>query len=296
MNRREFFATCLAGIGAAALARPGVAKTGTKQKQAKAALNLGSQEGRLPGKTLREKVDNLRKYGGNGLELHTWGFPGRVKEIKEVLAGTEVRISALCAADGPFIVPDSEERRNRIANARMLLEVAADLGSTGVIVVPAFNGARDQLAGKPARDLLLEVLGELGQHAAKVGSRVLLEPLNRGEAFFLRQLADAASICRDADSPGVAVMGDFYHMYFEETSDMAAFLSAGRYLHHVHLGSIKRNLPGQDERSFVDGFRGLKMIGYQDFVSLECGVIGDPETEIPKSFRFLERQWREATL
>ena len=60
-----------------------------------------------------------------------------------------------------------------------------------------------------------------------VGSRVLLEPLNRGEAFFLRQVADAASICRDINSPGVQMMGDFYHMYIEETSDLGAFLSAG---------------------------------------------------------------------
>jgi sugar phosphate isomerase/epimerase len=74
---------------------------------------------------------------------------------------------------------------------------------------------------------------------------VLLEPLNRTEAFFLRQLADAASICRDAGHPGVAMMGDFYHMHREETSDLGAFISAGSYLHHVHLASRTRKLPGQ---------------------------------------------------
>jgi sugar phosphate isomerase/epimerase len=123
---------------------------------------------------------------------------------------------------------------------------------------------------------------------------MMMEPLNRGEAWFLRQLADAASICRDVNSPGIGMMGDFYHMRIEETSDCAAFLSAGKYVHHVHLASRARNLPGQDERSFIDGFRGLKMIGYHDFCSLECGCIGDPEIEIPKSFAFLKRQWSEA--
>jgi sugar phosphate isomerase/epimerase len=53
-------------------------------------------------------------------------------------------------------------------------------------------------------------------------------------------------------------------------------------------------LPGQDERSFVDGFRGLQMIGYRDYCSLECGVDGDRDTEIPKSMDFLRRQWEEA--
>ena len=63
-----------------------------------------------------------------------------------------------------------------------------------------------------------------------------------------------------------------------------------------HLASTKRNLPGQDERSFVDGFRGLKEIGFHDYMSLECGCIGDPTVEIPKSFKFLKDQWDQAVV
>ena len=87
--------------------------------------------------------------------------------------------------------------------------------------------------------MLVEQLGPLGEHAAKVGTRVLLEPLNRKEAYFLRQLADAASICRDVNSPGVAMMGDFYHMYIEETSDEGAFLSAGEYSYLLSEARIR---------------------------------------------------------
>ena len=53
-------------------------------------------------------------------------------------------------------------------------------------------------------------------------------------------------------------------------------------------------LPGQDERQFVDGFRGLKWIGYQDYCSFECGVRGDPQVEFPKSMAFLREQWEKA--
>jgi sugar phosphate isomerase/epimerase len=83
-------------------------------------------------------------------------------------------------------------------------------------------------------------------------------------------------------------------MFIEETSDLGAFISGGKYVHHVHLASRKRVLPGQDERSFVEGFKGLKHIGFQDFCSLECGVQGDREVEIPKSVRFLREQWEMA--
>ena len=73
-----------------------------------------------------------------------------------------------------------------------------------------------------------------------------------------------------------------------------AFLSAGKYLHHVHLASRRRVLPGQDERTFVDGFRGLKAIGFHEYCSFECGVDGDRNVEIPKSLAFLREQWEQA--
>ncbi len=128
-----------------------------------------------------------------------------------------------------------------------------------------------------------------------MGTRLIMEPLNRNEAFFLRQVADAASIARDCTSHGVCVMGDFYHMFFEETSDLGAFISGGPRVHHVHLASRDRVLPGQDQRQFIDGFRGLKWIGYQDYCSFECSVRGDPRIKIPKSMAFLREQWAKAT-
>lgn len=203
-------------------------------------------------------------------------------------------MSAICAGyQGALASHDPEERNKAVTTIREILGPAGELEATGLIVVPAFNH-QTQLCNREARKILLDLLPELGEAAVAAGTRILLEPLNRRKAFFLRQLADAAAICRDVGHPGLCMMGDFYHMAVEETSDCGAFLSAGSFLHHVHLASRKRNLPGQDERSFVDGFRGLKMIGYRDFCSLECGVMGDPEVEIPKSFRFLERQWAAA--
>jgi sugar phosphate isomerase/epimerase len=91
-------------------------------------------------------------------------------------------------------------------------------------------------------------------------------------------------------------MGDFWHMTWEETSDMAAFIAAGKYLHHVHMASRKeRKTPGEDEGdNYVEGFRGLKVIGYQDFVSFECGCKGDRAKAIPAAAKLLRDQWEMA--
>ncbi|NQT88054.1 sugar phosphate isomerase/epimerase, partial [bacterium] len=38
----------------------------------------------------------------------------------------------------------------------------------------------------------------------------------------------------------------------------------------------------------------LKLIGYQDYCSFECGCKGDKMVEIPKACDFLRKQWEEA--
>ncbi|MGQ9524300.1 MAG: sugar phosphate isomerase/epimerase family protein [Armatimonadota bacterium] len=290
MDRREFIVSGTAGL-ALALAS-GMRTDGAPAP--KAVLKISSQEGRIPGRDLSEKLDRMEKWGIVGLEPGGGGLPGRVESLQRALSGRKVKISAICAGySGCLISHEESERKKAMDSIKEILTAAGALGSTGLIVVPAFNG-QTNLGHREARAILIDELKELGEHAHRHGTRVLLEPLNRSEAFFLRLLADAAAICRDVNSPGVGMMGDFYHMAIEETSDMGAFLSAGKYLHHVHLASRRRNLPGQDDRDFTDGFRGLKMIGYQDYCSFECGCIGDPEVEIPKSVKFLQEQWAKA--
>ena len=128
-------------------------------------------------------------------------------------------------------------------------------------------------------------------------STVILEPLNRKEAHYLRLVSDAAAICRDSKSAGVKCMGDFWHMQ-EETSDFAAFLSAGtEYLQHVHIASRgNRKMPGENGEldNYVEGFRALKMLGYDKYVSFECGCNGDRNILVPAAVELLRKQWEEA--
>lgn len=291
LNRRELLA--LGAAGGAAMTT-GISAQAAKNRPAKAQLKLSSQEGRIPGKDLLERLAKLEAWGYEGIEIGGAGLADRVSEIKAALANSKIKVSAICAGFKGALISDQEsERQKCIDSMKEILTAAGELGSTGLIFVPAFNG-QTKLDHVEGRKVLVDLMPDLAEHAAKAGTRLLLEPLNRGEAWFLRQLADAASICRDVNHPAACMMGDFYHMYREETSDMGAFISAGQYLHHVHLASIKRNLPGQDERDFTNGFAGLKMIGYTDYCSLECGVIGDPEVEIPKSAKFLREQWEKA--
>ena len=293
MKRRDFLRT----LGGAAAAAAGALPIGLRAAAAAPAiLKLCSQESRIPGKDLRDKVLRLEEWGAAGLEI-TGINPARIPEIKAAIAGTRIRISALCwgSCNGDLVSTDPERRKKGLAACEGTLKMAGELGSTGVIFVPCFHKQSD-LPPAELDEVLLDILPGLGAAAQSSGTRLLLEPLNKGETFYLNRVEQAARFSKEVNHPGIGVMGDFYHMAKEETDDQAAFASAGPWLHNVHLASRTRVLAGQDERSFVKGFRGLQQIGYQDFCSLECGIAKgtQPEVEIPKCFRLLEQQWKEA--
>lgn len=291
MSRRELLT---AGAVASAAVAVGISADAAHDKDMSVRLKVASQERIIPGGSLPERLAKMEKWGIEGIEIGGSGLAKRVPEIQAALANSKVKICAICAGfEGALISDAPAVRRRCVDSMKEILTAAGELGSTGLIFVPAFNG-QTKLDFVEGRKVLVDLLPEVAGHAVKYGTRMLLEPLNRGEAWFCRMLADAASICRDANNPGACVMGDFYHMSIEETSDMGAFLSAGDFLHHVHLASLKRKLPGQDERDFTNGFRGLKMLNYRDYCSFECGVLGEPDVEIPKSVKFLQQQWERA--
>ena len=301
MKRRNFLLTSMTGTAAATLAPTTLlASCAPKQETAKndTPLNLCFQEGVTPGETLQEKLDFCESLGVTGFEVGGRGLAGRVDELNNALKGRNIRMSAICAGFDGFILAEDTQKDDFDRTMREIIEAAGKLGSCGVIMVPAFNG---QTPCRPhtmdTRNYLCEQLHELGEFAVQCGTTVILEPLNRAECFYMRLVADAAAIARDADSKGVKCMGDFWHMK-EETSDYAAFMSAGKdYLQHVHIASRgNRKTPGEDGvlDDYRDGFRALKELGYPGFVSFECGCKGDRSIALTNAVELLRKQWEEA--
>ena len=292
----------MAGAAAATLAPTSLlASCAPKKDETKTAtpLNLCFQEGIAIGETLQEKLDYCESLGVTGFEVGGRGLAGRVDELNNALKGRNIRMAAICAGFDGFILAEDGQKDDFDRTMREIIEAAGKIGSCGVIMVPAFNG---QTPCRPhtmdTRNYLCEQLHELGEFAVQCGTTVILEPLNRGECFYMRLVADAAAIARDADSKGVKCMGDFWHMQ-EETSDYAAFMAAGtEYLQHVHIASRgRRKTPGEDgeKDNYRDGFRALKELGYQNYVSLECGCRSeDRATTLKAAVDLLRKQWDEA--
>ena len=269
--------------------------TGTKKSPE---LRLSFQEGTAPGESLNEKFDYMEKLGIVGFEPHGKQLLKRAEEFRQALSGRNIKVSAICAGfDGFILAEDPAVKASFDSSMRELIAAAGEIGSTGVIMVPAFNGQKPCMPHTmETRAYLCEQLHELGEYALKHNTTVILEPLNRKEAFYLRLVSDAAAICRDADSEGVKCMGDFWHMQ-EETSDYAAFISAGKYLQHVHVASRgQRRMPGEDGQldNYIDGMRALKELDYQHYISFECGTAADRNVVVPAAVELLRSQWEQA--
>lgn len=302
MDRRSFLGSAAAGIaGAAVLSTPaGIltsCATGTRRNNSPE-LKLSFQEGTGQGESLNEKFDYMEKLGIVGFEPHGRQLLQRAEEYRQALKGRNIKVSAICAGfDGFILAEDPAAKASFDSSMREIIAAAGEIGSTGVIMVPAFNGQKPCMPHTmETRDYLCEQLHELGEYALKHNTTVILEPLNRKEAFYLRLVSDAAAICRDADSEGVRCMGDFWHMQ-EETSDYAAFISAGKYLQHVHVASRgRRKMPGEDGEldNYTDGMRALKELDYQNYISFECGAAGEREIVVPAAVELLRSQWEKA--
>ena len=299
MDRKTFLKTTLAGAAAAVVAPGALVSCNTPAKKPSVPLRLSFQEGLTPGESLPDKLDFMESLGITGFEPGGGGLAGRVGEIREALRGRNIRVSAICAGfDGFMLAEDPDVKARFDTTMREIVRAAGELESTGVIMVPVFNWQTPALPHTlQTRDYLCAQLHDLGEFALSCGTTVILEPLNRKEAFYLRLVSDAAAICRDAASAGVKCMGDFWHMQ-EETSDYAAFMSAGPYLQHVHIASRgNRVMPGEDGDvdNYTDGFRALKELGYPNYVSLECGCRSeDRAATLKAAVELLRRQWEEA--
>lgn len=309
MNRRDFFGTSAAlGLGfagATSLTSSTLAQTTEEtDKRSEAKLRISSQVGPAPGDRLEDKLAIMKKYGCEAVE-YGGDCVGKGKEYRQKAEDAGLEVSVICwgSHGGDLCSEDVAKRQPGIDSLKRALETAGEMNAKGVIYVPAFNG-QTKLTNQEIRDLLLDFMPDVAKFAKECNTNIILEPLCRMEAYFLRQVADGASIARDIlnkagiDS-GIGVMGDFYHMDTEETSQMGAFISAGKRLVHVHLaGGVenpRRTYPGENSMTFVDGFRGLKYIGYQGFCSFECGCAGpDKEVAFKKTIDFLRSQWEKA--
>ena len=312
MKRRDFFKSSV--VAGSALAASSVITTGVPaaetvpgDQRAKAKLRFCCQPGLPPGNNDEAKFQWMKTNGFDAVEI---GDPGNMESAKNWKkkaddAGLQIASIYFGGAEGPLMSEDPAVRQKGLDESKAKMEIAAAMDCPVLVYVPVRGSQPESVRNLPERVLwerTVVVLKDLGPMAAALKTNVILEPLRRGEAWFMRQVSQAACLAKEAGVPGLGVLGDTYHMYTEEANSMAAFIAGGDFVQHVHLGSGQgRVLPTAENHSakghtHTDAFRGLKYIGYTGVVSFECGIggSGDRAVEIPKCLDYLRKCWEEA--
>lgn len=291
MKRRDFLtssavagaaAVCSAPRTAAAQASAGSGMPKLTPPEKPAELNLCLQWWSIPGGEMKEKLDFLEANGFSAVEIPSGDWP--IKNCDALLDAMKGRKLFIATACGPsnFAYAEPEKREAEVQKFLPVIEALGKMKSVGLIICPARGKLSEPgwLTAKELRKDFVENTGKrLAEHAHKHGTSIVLEPLRRNETPFLRQVADGARIAADI-GPGATVMGDFWHMQLEETSFMGALICGGKLLTHMHIAGLKeRIIPGvhRDADNYVDGFKGLKLIGYRGAVSFEGGWPKNPE-------------------
>jgi sugar phosphate isomerase/epimerase len=266
-------------------------------------LKLACQEQLLPGDDLPAKFDFARRAGFDGIELRARGdghFAERLPELRAA-ARAGVVMRTVCPETDHFIGDfDPGQRRDAIVQLRSWLSVIAELGGEGVLTpaswgmfsvrLPPFSPPRT-----PAQDreVLLEALIPLAEHAAREGVWLALEALNRYEDYMInrlehvRELAEAVHAATGARS--VRACADLFHLNIEEDDLPKAIVAAGPWISHVHVDDSNRLQPGTGHMDFAGAFAALREIGYEGWHTLECRLRGEPETALPATAKFLRQ-------
>ena len=153
------------------------------------------------------------------------------------------------------------------------------VGGDYLIVVPSAVGKFRSLAGDTSDDWkwAVESVCNLTETAANNQVTLVMEPLNRYESCVVNTAEDVLRFVTEVNHPSVRALLDTYHMNIEESDVGKAFFTVKDCVEVVHFADSNRRALGQGHIDFRPIVDGMKAIGFDKTIVLECTAPGpDP--------------------
>ncbi len=235
----------------------------------------------LPAYPLKETIERLARIGYDGIELgcaspHAWPYfldAQKRKQINGWLKDNGIVISSILPAPGggPGANAASaikEEREWTVQHVKDVCDLGVDLGCKKMLYVAGWYiyGTPKQEAWKYS----LESLVSIGEHAAKKGVTVCIEP-TASDSNLIECADDALLLKEQSGLSNVGVMFDTAHAFYRNEPPADYIYTMGKDLKHVHMTDYGRKAPGTAGCDFYPIMQALKDVGYDGYVTMETG-------------------------
>ncbi|MBM7785327.1 sugar phosphate isomerase/epimerase family protein [Tenggerimyces flavus] len=229
--------------------------------------------------SVAEAVDGCVRAGIPAIGL--WREPVQavgVAAAAKLVRDAGLRVSSLCRG-GFLTASDPDERTAAVADNRLAIDEAAELGAPClVLVVGGLPAGSKDLAG--ARQRVADAVAELVPYAASRGVRLALEPLHPmycADRAVLSTLTQALDLALTFPDVGVAV--DTFHLWWDPNV-AAEIARAGERILTYQVCDFLVPMPADNLLA-----RGMMGDGVIDFAPMTAavaatGYAGDVEVEI----------------
>lgn len=225
--------------------------------------------------TLASCLRQARAAGFRSVEI----FPRSAEELDERALRDGLRrhglsLAALGTGAGHVVrdlhLLDADSTR-RTAAARFIGDLIERAGSFGApVIIGSMRGRFGPGPRRPAEARLAGDLAGLARLAARHGTTLLLEPLNRYESNCVNTLAEGAALIARCGAPNLRLLADCFHMNIEEPSIPDALRRAAGLVGHVHFVDSNRRAAGAGHIDFAAIGAALRDISYAGHLSAEA--------------------------
>lgn len=230
---------------------------------------------------IEKTLDRLSKYGYDGVELIGEPADYDVVSLRGALAegGLEVlNIGAKCnwpTEERDLANPDPDVRERAVQYYRSCLDLAYAVGSPLCGLIPSAVGRLGPLTSYTQEwTWAVEAAKRVADYAEERGIIVVIEPINRYEAFLVNTAEQAIRFIRDVESVNLALMLDTFHMNIDEADVADAFRESSCLLRHVHFADSNREGLGCGHIQFGEIVRALQDIEYNGAIVIEATAPG----------------------
>ncbi|MCL6431561.1 MAG: sugar phosphate isomerase/epimerase, partial [Anaerolineae bacterium] len=124
---------------------------------------------------------------------------------------------------------------------------------------------------------------------ARLGVRLLFEPINRYETDLVHTVEEGLALLDRVRAPNLGLLLDTFHMNIEEANICQSLRRAGARVHHVHAADSNRCYPGAGHVDFGAVIQTLEGMGYGGYLSAEILPRPDLQTSLERAAAYLRR-------